>query len=314
MRIKSCFLTVILSTALVLVAAGRVLAESCPYCGRTYGAAAPGDEARVDALRREHERTCPSRPTAHRSPRQSSSGAVPVSYGAVLLRNRTGHAVTYRLRSRRGGSWTAITLQPAGGYYHWQPTPAAFEVRFDRDQQKRKASATQGLQHNLVSGRKPTEEDGREYEFLAAGAWVLLRAARPSLAGFNASVLGRGEGRTHDRKPFGEARKAKGSYEIEVMSGTEGKRTTMRGEWSAERLEDRISPDTTPYRTEVWRFTSKSKRLGTGEATLRGSESGASGTAHGWIISIPGLGDVNVQFQVQFTGDSISLSGFAKVF
>jgi len=40
----------------------EVLAASCPYCGRVYGEPAPGDEARVYALRREHERTCPSRP------------------------------------------------------------------------------------------------------------------------------------------------------------------------------------------------------------------------------------------------------------
>jgi len=28
-----------------------VLADTCPYCGRQYGAAAPGDSARVAALR-----------------------------------------------------------------------------------------------------------------------------------------------------------------------------------------------------------------------------------------------------------------------
>jgi len=35
---------------------------SCPYCGRGYGEAAPGDWARVEGLRRQHEANCPSRP------------------------------------------------------------------------------------------------------------------------------------------------------------------------------------------------------------------------------------------------------------
>jgi len=36
---------------------GSALAACCPYCGRSYGAAMPGDEARVYALRRQHEAT-----------------------------------------------------------------------------------------------------------------------------------------------------------------------------------------------------------------------------------------------------------------
>jgi tetratricopeptide (TPR) repeat protein len=46
---------------------------SCPYCGQTYGAARPGDEARVNALRASHEASCPSRP-------RSSSGGGSGSY------------------------------------------------------------------------------------------------------------------------------------------------------------------------------------------------------------------------------------------
>jgi len=42
----------------------EVNADSCPYCGQSYGAPAPGDEARVNALRRAHEASCPSRPRA----------------------------------------------------------------------------------------------------------------------------------------------------------------------------------------------------------------------------------------------------------
>ena len=47
----------------ILALAGTVSADRCPYCGQEYGAAAPGDEARVAGLRAAHEANCPSRPT-----------------------------------------------------------------------------------------------------------------------------------------------------------------------------------------------------------------------------------------------------------
>ena len=36
----------------------HAIADSCPCCGQSYGAAAPEDEARVYALRAEHESLC----------------------------------------------------------------------------------------------------------------------------------------------------------------------------------------------------------------------------------------------------------------
>ena len=41
-----------------LLCGAPALADSCPYCGRYYPDAAPGDWARVAALRAEHEREC----------------------------------------------------------------------------------------------------------------------------------------------------------------------------------------------------------------------------------------------------------------
>lgn len=40
------------------------LADSCLWCGQSYGEAAPGDEARIAALRAAHEASCSSRPTS----------------------------------------------------------------------------------------------------------------------------------------------------------------------------------------------------------------------------------------------------------
>lgn len=50
-------------TLIVFLTPENAFAASCPYCGKTYGAAASGDEARVQALRRAHEASCPSRPS-----------------------------------------------------------------------------------------------------------------------------------------------------------------------------------------------------------------------------------------------------------
>ncbi len=56
---------ILLWTTIVLIAlavgAGPAFADRCPYCGQQYGDAAPGDEARIAALRAQHEASCPAR-------------------------------------------------------------------------------------------------------------------------------------------------------------------------------------------------------------------------------------------------------------
>ncbi len=47
---------------LAFAACAVTLAARCPYCGQEYGDAAPGDEARIAALRAAHEANCPMRP------------------------------------------------------------------------------------------------------------------------------------------------------------------------------------------------------------------------------------------------------------
>lgn len=66
---RSTLATVILSMLLC----SSAQAGSCPYCGQQYGDAMPGDEARVYALRREHEANCPAR--------QGSGGGGPGGFG-----------------------------------------------------------------------------------------------------------------------------------------------------------------------------------------------------------------------------------------
>lgn len=63
--------SIFLPAALVylLLSVSLAWADSCPYCGQSYGEAAPGDESRVYALRAEHEASC-----SYRSSGSSSSG------------------------------------------------------------------------------------------------------------------------------------------------------------------------------------------------------------------------------------------------
>ena len=47
---------------IILLTGFSIAQDSCPYCGQTYGAVAPwDDEAKINALRRAHEASCPSR-------------------------------------------------------------------------------------------------------------------------------------------------------------------------------------------------------------------------------------------------------------
>ncbi|HTL70973.1 MAG TPA: hypothetical protein VL404_06750 [Candidatus Eisenbacteria bacterium] len=52
---------VLAAALIVTVCQTPAWADRCPYCGQEYGDAAPGDEARVYALRAEHEASCPYR-------------------------------------------------------------------------------------------------------------------------------------------------------------------------------------------------------------------------------------------------------------
>ncbi len=62
MQLKpSIWLGLFIITLIVFLTPENAFAASCPYCGKSYGAAAPGDRARVQALRRAHESSCSSR-------------------------------------------------------------------------------------------------------------------------------------------------------------------------------------------------------------------------------------------------------------
>jgi len=52
----------ILLALIVMFATTAAYAASCPYCGQEYGESIPGDEERVNDIRRQHEAACPKGP------------------------------------------------------------------------------------------------------------------------------------------------------------------------------------------------------------------------------------------------------------
>ncbi len=169
-RARSFFLFL---CALIFAPLQIAMAASCPYCGRTYGEPAPGDEARVYALRAEHEANCPSRPR-NGGTRQRGSDAA--TYGAVTIFNQTRGAVTYQIQFRSGARWQQATVQPGGYYYHWQSLPAQFQIRIPAAS----GTITHSLGYNTVTGREPTWEDGRPFYITGSGKGLSFREGKGS--------------------------------------------------------------------------------------------------------------------------------------
>ncbi|MEW6359258.1 MAG: hypothetical protein AB1696_23185 [Planctomycetota bacterium] len=143
----------------ILLLADAALADNCPYCGREYGAPMPGDEARVYALRREHEQNCPARP---RGGDPEYGGA---TYGVVTIYNNSDSPITYEMKRTSFGQWETVTVQPNASHYHWQTLPAHFEIRY----RSRRGAETRTLPYNVVTGRQPTYQDGCAFTFTGDG-------------------------------------------------------------------------------------------------------------------------------------------------
>jgi hypothetical protein len=315
-----------------LLAAGPAVAAWCPYCLKSYGEPAPGDEGRVFALRTQHELECAER---HRK-RTTTSDSGTEAKGVVVLHNKTSRTIEYEIQTRSGhlAGWKSNTLSPGTWYYHWRSEPASFLVRWRSGGRARSTN----LSHNVVYTSEPTADDGRPYSFVESGGSVELSpgvasssgsradadssgardaprsvplpsrrrstpAARPRLSGFDARVLGSGSGQANG--PFGTATSAQGEYRLYVRSpGTSN--VVRRGRWTARRVA--AGPAGGPYASETWEFTASG--LGDATATMRGG----AGTAHSWTVSLAGGDDIRVSFGVEFSGDLVRLLTFAKEF
>lgn len=274
----------------------QVLAAECPYCHQDYGEAAPGDAARVYALRQEHEASCSRSHHGNDQPAETSA-----NYGVVTIYNRTNKAITYKLRRTAGGRWHRTTVQPGLSYCHWHNlSEAKFEIAFP--------GKHYNLDYNTVTGKEPVWTDGREYAFQgAAGDLDLITGAgspSPGLSGFEVSVVGSGEGSAD--APFGEATSASGTYAIDCMTGSGTKK--IEGTWSAHKISDNTVAGA-GYQSQVWRFINNND---SSEATA--AIAGGAGTADSWLLRVPdtGTSELRIKFGVQFSGNQIRLLTFTK--
>ena len=174
-----------LGVAVFLLSAAVALAASCPYCGQVYGEPAPGDEARVYALRAEHEANCPAR--YRNTAPDGGAGTTETysqSYGVVTIYNQTAKPVTYQIQLKAGGAWNRATVQPGRSYYHWQTLPAQFQIRIPNGSG---GMLSYNLNYNTVTGRAPTSADGHPF-YISGQAGALgfregsSRAAKPKIS------------------------------------------------------------------------------------------------------------------------------------
>jgi hypothetical protein len=287
-------------------------AASCPYCGKEYGEPAPGDEARVYELRRQHELTCPSRPAPTARPRARGSWFPWLKkYGAVTIFNETTAPINYEVKRTNDGEWEAVTVQPNLSHYHWQTLPAHFQIRFDSSSAPGYQAKSYDLDHNAVTGHEPTWQEGRAYTFRAVDDGIDLSASpsasRPSLPGFDVSLVGSGTGKADG--PFGAATTASGTFSLDFMTRAAQKHRS--GTWTARKVKDKFSLFS-PYKSQEWVFVDDA----TG-SEARGVIRGGAGTLETWEIEVPddtAAGKVKVKFGVQFDGDLVRLLSFSKAF
>ncbi len=155
----------------LIMTPGELLGANCPYCGRSYGEAAPGDEVRVYGLRTAHESSCPSRSDPGRG------GWTTASYGVVTIYNPNNREITYKIRKRRGGPWHTARVKANGSYYHWQSHPVNFQIRFDASVEPGYQEKSYSLDCNTITGRKPRPKEGKKYELTISGGDIDLQVA-----------------------------------------------------------------------------------------------------------------------------------------
>ena len=172
--------------ALLILAAGPavVLADSCPYCGRTYGDGAPGDEGYIASIRAAHEAECPWNPanqpaTGGDEGWSDDSGGEQwqfSGYGVVTIFNNTSMRMPFLLRARGDRDIKEYAVEPGSYYFFYDYDPASFTIWFDGSYEPGSQEKSYDLPHNTVN-YEPTYRDGREYAFNEADGGVDLHVS-----------------------------------------------------------------------------------------------------------------------------------------
>jgi predicted nucleic acid-binding Zn-ribbon protein len=123
----------------------------------------------------------------------------------------------------------------------------------------------------------------------------------PTKPALDQTAFGRGDGGVPGGATFPDATDAHGSV---IIDGTEF-------EWRARLIKDITNAANNLYRTQIWEFKLEEEKSTSGKskivvktatATVRGSETGASGDAFGWVVNENGK-EVKIVAGVQFSGD-----------
>jgi hypothetical protein len=282
MKLLRFYCVVLCGVLMPLVA----FADRCPYCGREYGAAAPGDESRVYALRREHERTCPQRPRGTEQRGQEGTTA----YGVVTIYNKTQTPIKYQLRRTRSGDWESATVDAGGWYYHWQSLPARFEIRYDKSFAEGYQAHSETLAYNVVSGRKPEHTDGCAYVLQSSdGQEIGLAGSYGVVTIYNRT-----------QKPI--------SYQIKRKQDGSWEKITLRSDhhywhWQTLPADFQIRFDS----SDAWGFQSKTYQLDHNTVTAA-KPTAADGRAYEFVRSGKNL-DVAEYKKVSLPGFDVSVMG-----
>ncbi|HUT13239.1 MAG TPA: hypothetical protein VMY42_22310 [Thermoguttaceae bacterium] len=324
---KSVLLCLLVILGGWFVMPAEALAASCPYCHQVYGEPAPGDEARVYALRRDHERTCPSRPRPGNG--GGNSGNTVHTCAVVTIYNRTSNPIYYSITVN--GQWQSSTVQPNGGsYYHWQYPPRNFSMSYDYSYDAGMQKKSYSLGYYTVRTSEPSASDGRAYEFYESGGLIGFGSVGsqrttpgpstsspgtttrpeppPPITNPIGSVTGNGSGTANSAT---DPSSASGSFSLSAITPKGGEFAS--GTWKAMKRTRKVRRVFRVYTVSDWVFTLK---LDGRDFQATVDFQGEAGTSASFPIVFPCSRGPNqtirIQFGVQFSGDSVRLMTFRK--
>jgi tetratricopeptide (TPR) repeat protein len=128
-----------------------VLADACPYCGRQYGAAAPGDSARVAALRAAHEASCPSRSRMPSGGSNNTPQYVPTPQERAEAR---AYQQACELNRKGNEAWKAGKLAEAVGFYRQAVSLDPYGDNTIRENLRKCSGSWENEQGNTAMGKQ----------------------------------------------------------------------------------------------------------------------------------------------------------------
>ena len=241
-------------------------------------------------------------------------------YGAAKFHNRTRGTLSFSVRRAPRGRWETVTVKSGAWHWWWQECPCRFHCTWDGSFKPGFQSTTREV-YWYGYGRKPSDKDARDWQFVQRGDAIQLIPGSseriPSAPRLPATVslVGRGSG-TSDAATFRKSKSAKGTFSLQFMPRVNGTIPTVDGHWQMQwrRI---IGDRKDPLRKEVWSLTGSGFHgSGARRQTIEIVMQGGAGTGSYWSTKVPGnpnAGTVKMKVHVQFSGSQVTLS-FTKAY